>query len=105
MGAFFVLNEAGEVQPADMETWAAFVTQPDASRIDRTSVGDADVSTVFLGATPSFRSGVPLLFETMIFGGRYDTWMWRWSTRADAVAGHARVVEALRDGEEPEVTR
>lgn len=58
------------------------------------------VSTVFLGLDHSFGHGPPLLFETMTFfaadgcdaGGYFN----RYSTWAQAEAGHARIVFEVR---------
>ncbi len=45
------------------------------------------LSTVFLGVDHSF-SGEPVLFETMIFGGRYDGFQKRYTTFDYALSGH-----------------
>ena len=47
------------------------------------------VSTVFLGLDDASGPGRPLLFETMIFGGPHDQDRARYSTWAEATAGHA----------------
>lgn len=65
-------------------------------------VDDAHVSTVWLGMNHSFTGGPPRIFETMIFGGPHTEWQDRYSTEADARAGHRRVVEALKQGKAPE---
>lgn len=51
------------------------------------------VSTVWLGIDHSHGEGPPLIFETMIFGGPHDGYQERYSTEAEARAGHA---EALK---------
>jgi len=59
------------------------------------------LSTVWLGLDHSFDpDGPPLIFETMAFNqiteeGRYDLWQERWSTLAEAEAGHAWVKQRL----------
>ena len=65
------------------------------------TVDDANVSTVFLGLDHSFGHGPPVLFETMIFGGKHDQYQQRYCTRDEALAGHARVAMALARGETP----
>ena len=37
-------------------------------------------------------SGPPLLFETMVFGGELDEFQERYTSKPDALAGHARAV-------------
>ena len=63
--------------------------------VKRTKIGEANVSTVFLGLDHQFGDGPPLLFETLIFGGERDGDMWRYSTWDEAEAGHDKVVAEL----------
>ncbi len=82
------------VPVADLLTWARWHATADR-RVALTRIGTVEVSTVFLGLDHQWGSGPPLLFETLAFrveegardalghlGARYSTW-------ADAVAGHA----------------
>lgn len=63
---------------------------------------DVDVSTVFLCLDHSFsKEGPPLLFETMIFGGPYDSYQERYHTYKEALEGHNKLVEKLINGENP----
>lgn len=64
-----------------------------------------DVSTVHLVINHSFGSGPPLIFETMIFvqGSAHDEYMQRYSTEAEALAGHNFIVDTLRRGGLPEI--
>lgn len=57
----------------------------------RFSIG-VDISTVFLGFDHGFGQGLPILFETMIFGGPYDQWQRRYCTWDEAEAGHRHAV-------------
>lgn len=61
--------------------------------VDNTTVGEVTVSTVWLGLDHSFVSGPPVIFETMLFGGAQDGECERYSTEAEAIAGHQRWVE------------
>ena len=70
-------------------------------RVAFDTLDDADVSTVHLVLDHAFE-GPPLIFETMIFGGLYNEYQWRYSTEDEALAGHERIVAALREGKEPE---
>ncbi len=47
-----------------------------------------EVSTVFLGLDHSFDRGAPILFETMIFGGKQDEYQERYHTWEEADIGH-----------------
>lgn len=110
---YFILDGRGQpVRVGTVEEWARWSeANREARIIGKDTVSGADVSTVFLGMDHQwFDDGPPLIFETMIFGGRWDNYQWRWSTRAEAEASHAQVVEALQtgqpplDAEEPEAT-
>ena len=56
--------------------------------VGKDSFGDVEVSTVFLSMDHSFDKGVPILFETMIFGGQYHNYQRRYSTYEEAECGH-----------------
>lgn len=65
--------------------------------VKKTTIGDAEVSTVFLGIDHRFiGDGPPVLFETTIFGGECDQDTWRYVTWAEAEAGHDHVVSTLQ---------
>lgn len=89
----YILDATGTPVPEpDLITWAKWLEGAER-HVDATTVGDARVSTVFLGLDHSFGHGPPLLFETMIFGGPHDQYQERYPTRDEAVAGHQRAVE------------
>jgi hypothetical protein len=54
------------------------------------------VSTVFLALDHSFESNIPVLFETMIFGGKYDQYQDRYSTWDEAIQGHEIAVNLVK---------
>lgn len=60
------------------------------------------VSTCFLGINHGMREGAPVLFETMIFGGKYDEYQERHVTFEEAKARHKEIVERMKHGESPE---
>lgn len=87
----------GVLMPANIHEWGRWFSNPDNRRVGEDVIGDVRVSTVCLGSDHSFGGGEPLWFETMIFGGEYDEYMWRYSTLEQAKAGHARVVDAVKN--------
>lgn len=102
---YYTLGSDGEPIAVDgLMDWARWFEEAGAEAriVDRTEVGDAEVSTVFLGLNHAHFNGPPLLFETMIFGGEWDSYQWRYTLRAEAERGHAAIVAKLRAGEEPE---
>lgn len=60
--------------------------------------GKLRVSTSFLGSDHRWSGDVPILFETMIFGGTEPKLIERYSTWDEAKAGHARIVEEVKRG-------
>lgn len=85
--------------------WARLHNDDAYKRVAEDTVGDAWISTVWLGINhnvmPLF-DALPIIFETMIFGGEHDQFQDRYATLQQAEAGHARVVQALREGNNPE---
>lgn len=76
----YILDEEGNPLPCiSLLAWATWIEENNARRVvarDKTPGGD--VSTVFLGLDHRFgRSGPPLVFESLIFGGPLaDTIAW-----------------------------
>lgn len=80
--------------PVDRRLWE-WLTDLDYRRVARDNVEgeEVSVSTVLLNLDQApYGGGPPLIFETMVFGGDLDGECWRYSTEAEAVEGHARVV-------------
>ena len=58
-------------------------------------VGDVWVSTVFLGLDHAWNSDIPVLWETMIFGGEHDQYQERYTSYEDAVKGHQTALNLI----------
>lgn len=83
----------------DVLTWAKLFEDLAYKRIEITRLWHGGrVSTVWLGIDHSFDDGSPLIFETMVFGGRDwgDLDCARYSTFAEAYAGHLTMVDQWR---------
>lgn len=98
----YILDGHAPVKVADVLTWAKWFETADR-RVARTALAkDVEVSTVFLGIDYSpFSPGFPpILFETMVFGGKHDGDMRRYATWDEAEIGHAeecaRVLREIR---------
>lgn len=72
--------------PASLMEWAEWFERSER-HVAKTQIGEATVSTVFLGIDHGF-GGEPLLFETMIFGGKFDGYQERSATWAKAEEQH-----------------
>jgi len=71
-------------------------TSFDDRRVALDELDGGRVSTVHLGLDHAFGGGPPLIFETMCFDGEHDEEQWRYSTLAEARAGHARAVALVK---------
>lgn len=95
----YILNEDHSVSPcSDMEIWGAYMGNMGSRIVKKTLINESEVSTVFLGVDHNYSfSGIPILFETMVFGPldpdqdiqeRYKTW-------DQALLGHEKIVKEL----------
>lgn len=100
----YVLDDEGHAVPEpDTLAWGRWYEAAWPRRIvAKTTVGEAEISTVFLAMDHNHMGdGPPILWETLIFGGRFDQHMWRHSSVAEARACHAAIRDALTHGEAP----
>jgi hypothetical protein len=88
----FYYNREG--RPISFEQWTTEFERRDR-RVALSDTPAGRVSTVFLALNHNWDDGPPLLFETMIFGGPLHEYMWRYTTEAEALEGHAFAVQAL----------
>jgi len=95
----YILNAAGNPVPEpDLLKWASWYENADR-RIGSAEIGEAHVSTVFLGVDHGFDPSLPpLLFETMVFwkGHDLDQEQDRYATREEALAGHEAMVARVK---------
>lgn len=94
-------NRAGK--PISSDEWSRLHRDMSYRRIGRDEIPDdgsgqaAEVSTVWLGMDHGFGAGhAPIIFETLVFGGRLANEGERYTTEAEAIAGHAKWVAAVR---------
>jgi len=96
MSDTFILNEQGEPVPEpDLMKWGRWFETSKRS-VAQDEIGDALVSTVFLGLDHAFGGGPPILWKTMIFGGVHDGYQGRYVSRAAALEGNARACDLVR---------
>ena len=96
---WYLPNPSGGVVACTIRQWSE--QGDNHRRVALDTVGDAKVSTVFLGLDHGYATTEPVLWETMIFGGPHDQDAARYTSREDAKAGHAFVVDSLWHGECP----
>lgn len=106
--------DRGKITKKDFQSACLWWSEnPDAWRVDSTDIEGGRVSTVFLHVDHNFWSearpegcleappGVemrPILFETMVFGGKYNEYQRRYCTLAEAKKGHWEVVDGVKKG-------
>jgi hypothetical protein len=102
----YILDEHNIPKPVDdVVKWAEWFEESNR-RVKRTVYNDVNdnevvVSTVFLGLDHNFSGkGPPILFETMVFGGKFDQEYDRYSTWEAATIGHDVWVRKIAMSEE-----
>lgn len=95
-GNFFKLNAAHQAVPCSLVEWSARFDDPTPNIVGQDKLAaDVEVSTVFLGLNHNFGPRArshPLIFETLVFGGELDGATDRYSTWAQAEAGHRAMI-------------
>lgn len=94
---YYKLNEDKTISETDLEQFCQIMKPENtaARQVDRTTIGDLTVSTVFLSMDQGECNGrYPKVFESMVFPDceicvRYSTW-------DEAVIGHQDLVKELR---------
>lgn len=83
--------------PMTMGQWAERFEDNAYKRVAFDSVGDFEISTVWLGLDHQYGDGEPLIFETMVFGSspNEENEMRRYTSEDEARAGHAEIVQSL----------
>lgn len=96
----YILKNRIPVPTDDIYEWGLMWRSSDRI-VKQEMVGDVRISTVFLGLDHNFLSalgeGRPLLFETMIFGGKHDQYQERYSTWDEAEVGHRVAVQLVME--------
>jgi len=90
----YILKGKTPIQVELME-WAEWFEKADR-HVNLTKLSnDIKVSTVFLGIDHCFDGSIPILFETMIFGGKHDEYCERYATWEQAEKGHEKAVKLV----------
>lgn len=95
MSDYYIEKDGKPVQVHDPLEWARQFESADR-RVARDEISGVEISTVFLGLDHAYLGGPPMIYETMVFGGQLDHEEDRYSTREEALAGHAAMVERVR---------
>lgn len=96
MISYYILDDQHQPQAVDLETWAAWLGNPDNRHVALDRVGEVVVSTAFIGLDPHLAHEARL-FETMVFGGTLDREIRRCATWEDALKQQADLVAAVAE--------
>lgn len=96
MSDFYVLKDKTPVKVAGIKEWYT-ESFGQEKHVGRDFFGKVIVSTVFLGLDHNHHGGEPILFETMIFGGKHDQYQTRCSTWDEAVIQHEEACKLVRN--------
>ena len=96
MSGFYILDDdKNPVEIDDVKKWAQEFEKMNR-RVAEDFVRNSRISTVFLGLDHRLSDeGLPVLFETVIFGGKMNGELWRYRTHAEALAGHVAAVRRV----------
>lgn len=87
MTQIYYILEGRETRPAaNLQEWTNWFDGE--TQVAKDTQEEVQISTVFLGLDHSFTGGIPMLFETLVFGGKHDGEMKRYSTWRAAESGH-----------------
>jgi hypothetical protein len=88
-------NKPVESNTNEYVKWSS--RNPKKRIVKQETIGNTYISTVFLGLDHSFRGKIPVLWETMMFGGQYDqNYQERYSSYEDAVKGHQKAINFIK---------
>lgn len=102
MSLYYKLDENKKVISSSLEEWANFIEgklPTNYRHVGDDTIGNKRISTVFIGIDYSYSHGkLPIVFETMIFNNSHGIYQERYATWDEAVAGHNKAVEWVKNG-------
>lgn len=98
MDGKYILDKNGNPKKEkNLLVWGRWLNTADR-KVARTNIGKVLISTVFLGLDHRFfGKGKPILYETMVFGGKLDQMMERYCTKEQAIKGHNAIVKKVKE--------
>lgn len=97
MSRWYILD-GHNVVPASVDR--ASLEKAIRTPVAKTDLNGSHISTVFLSLDHRhFGEGPPLVFETLVIGGKLADEMYRYSTWEEAETGHAAMVNRVRNAE------
>ena len=92
----YILDGKVPVPEPDLMKWGEWMGKENVRTVKKTQKDGISFSTIFLGLDHNFGGeGDPILFETMVFGGKHDQEQDRYSTWEEAEKGHDKMVKRI----------
>ena len=97
--AWYILDENNKPVKAVsiMESAEQLEKNPERKAVKQEHIDDIFISTVFLGLDHAWDSDIPVLWETMIFGGEHDQYQERYTSYEDALKGHQTALNLVKE--------
>ena len=96
MSRWYILNKNNKPIPKPALDASAWLQKNyHRKTVKRDEIGDVTVSTVFLGLDHAWDSDIPVLWETMIFGGEHDQYQECYTSHKDALEGHKKALTLI----------
>lgn len=93
----YILDKRGRPKKVNVLDLSRATILESNRRVARTKLGPSLISTVFLGVDHNFGKGPPILWETMVFGGKLDQYQERCAGgKRNAKSMHRRVVARVK---------
>lgn len=100
---YYKLDKDGQPIPVDhLMDLVKLFEDNDLRRVGWDVINGNTISTVFLAINHNFGEGPPILWETMIFGGKHDQYQQRYSSLEEAKKGHAEAIALVKEEQEQE---
>ena len=95
----YILSEDGTPELAENAIlWADWFESDDRKVAQTQLSNEVTVSTVFLGINQNFGGeGLPILWETRVFGGTLDGKVKMYASEKEALVGHKRMVDRMKE--------
>lgn len=92
----YILDEKGNPKSEpDILKWSKWFETAER-HIGDDKIDGVKISTVFLGLDHNFGEGKPILWETMIFGGKHNDYQKRYTSKKSALNGHKKAIKMVR---------
>lgn len=92
----YILHNRIAIPCDNILEWGFFFEEKENCVVKQEIFDGVLVSTVFLGINHAWRGEDPILFETMVFGGKMDQYQDRCSTWGEAEEMHEKAVMMVK---------